>query len=246
MAEYRSGHPLSGYEHLMQNANLTYAQDLGSVTELLSGEFYQALGRSTAHQLWSSAMVISPILRGMFGLRWDESRHELSVSPHLPADWDAATIHRLPFGASRADLTMRREGQTLVIVATGPGAAGLHLTSQIEGATEQENELRIPLPAVEIYTKHELPAFGAKTRQMKVLAERYDGRSLELVLSAPAGTDQSLGIRINELGLHPHLANANVGVIKDGLGRLTVAFPTGKEDASLSASYVNQTVRISW
>jgi len=55
----------------MQNADLTWSQDLGSVTELLSGRFFQPLGRSSAHQLWSSAMVISPVVRGLLGLTWD-------------------------------------------------------------------------------------------------------------------------------------------------------------------------------
>lgn len=246
VAEYRAGHPLSGYAHLMQNADLTYAQDLGSVTELLSGEFYQVLGRSTAHQLWSSAMVISPILRGMFGLQWDEPRHELSVTPHLPADWNAASIKHLPFGNTPVDLTMRREGQTLVIAASGPGAAGLHMTSQIAGATEGNGKLRVPLPAVEVYNGHKLPAFGAETHQMKVLAERYQTRSLELVLSAPAGTVQSLGVRVNGPGLHPRFENAKGGEISDGLGKFTVGFPAGNEDDHSGARYVNQTVRISW
>jgi hypothetical protein len=246
VAEYRAGHPLSGYAHLMQNADLTYSQDLGAVTELLSGQFYQVLGRSTAHQLWSSAMVISPILRGMFGLQWDTSRHELSVSPHLPADWSTAAIHRLPFGSARVDLTMRREGQTLVIAASGPGAAELDLTSQIEGVTKGKSELRIPLPAVEVYTNHELPAFGAETHQMKVLAETYEGRSLKLILSAPAGTIQSLGVRVNGLGLHPRFENARVGAISDGLGRFTVAFPAANEGVPLAVVYVNETVSISW
>lgn len=71
LAEYRAGRPLSGYSHLMQNAGLTWAQDLGAVTELLSGQFFQPLGRSSSHQLWSSAMVITPLLRGLFGLSWD-------------------------------------------------------------------------------------------------------------------------------------------------------------------------------
>jgi hypothetical protein len=246
VAEYRAGHPLSGYAHLMQNADLTYAQDLGSVTELLSGEFYQVLGRSTAHQLWSSAMVISPIMRGMFGLQWDESRHELSISPHLPADWSTAAIHRLPFGNSKIDLTMRREGQTLVIAASGPGAAGLHLVSHIEGVKEGNSELRVPLPAVEVYTGHELPAFGAETHQMKVLSERYEGRSLELLLSAPAGTVQSLGVRVNAVGLHLQFESARAGAISDGLGRFTVVFPAENKAAPLAAPYVNQKVRISW
>ena len=246
VAEYRAGHPLSGYAHLMQNADLTYAQDLGSVTELLSGEFYQVLGRSTAHQLWSSAMVISPILRGMFGLQWDESHHVLSVSPHLPADWSTATIRRLPVGGVRVDLTMQREGQTLVITASGAGAAGLHLASQIEGVTELNGELRVPLPAVEVYSGHELPAFGAETHQMKVLAETYEGRSLKLILSAPAGTVQSFGVRVNALDVHPRFENAHVEAINDGMGRLTVVFPAAKEGALPAAPYMNETVSISW
>ena len=239
VAEYRAGHSLSGYMHLMQNADLTYAQDPGSVTELLSGEFYQVLGRSTAHQLWSSAMVISPILRGMFGLQWDVSRHELAVSPHLPADWNTATIHRLPFGNARVDLTMHRDGQTLVIAASGPGAAGLHLTSQVEGVREQNGELRVPLPAVEVFTGHELPTFGSEAHQMKVLAERNEGRSLKLVLSAPAGTVQSLGVRVNGSGLQPRFENARAGAISDGLGKFTVAFPAISEGGSSAATYVN-------
>jgi hypothetical protein len=246
VAEYRAGHPLSGYAHLTQNADLTYAQDPGAVTELLSGKFYQVLGRSTAHQLWSSAMVISPILRGMFGLQWDESRHELSVSPHLPADWSTATIHRLPFGNARIDLRMRRDGQSLVIAASGPGAAGLHLTSQIEGAKEEQpGEVRVPLSAVEVFTGHGLPTFGSETHQMKVLSERYEGRSLKLVLSAPAGTVQSLGVRVNGPDLHPRFENARGGDISDGLGTFTVTFP-GNEAAAFDGAYVNQTVSISW
>jgi len=54
----------------MQNADLTWVQDLGAVTELLSSEFFQWFGRSTSHQLWSSAMVVTPTVRGMFGLEW--------------------------------------------------------------------------------------------------------------------------------------------------------------------------------
>lgn len=244
VAEYRAGHSLSGYTHLMQNANLTYAQDLGSVTELLSGEFYQVLGRSTAHQLWSSAMVISPILRGMFGLQWDASRHELSVTPHLPADWNSATIHRLPFAAARIDLTMRRDGQNLLIAVSGPGAPGLRLKSNIEGASESAGELRLPLPPVEVFIGHELPPFGVKTHQLKVLAERYEGHSLTLSLSAPAGTVQSLGVRVNRAGLHPRFDNAVLGGVNGSLGRFTVTFPAANEDDPYQ--YVNQIVTISW
>jgi len=38
LAEYRAGHPLSGYQQLMSSLNLTWAHDPGGITELLSGK----------------------------------------------------------------------------------------------------------------------------------------------------------------------------------------------------------------
>ena len=89
------GAALAGYSSLMQNLNLTWAQDLGSVTELLSGEFFQPLGRSSSHQLWSSAMVVSPLLRGLFGVDWDANSKTVEVNPHLPAEWDESQVTQL-------------------------------------------------------------------------------------------------------------------------------------------------------
>src|SRR5262249_36897702 len=37
LAEYRTGSPASGWQHLKQNAELSYIQDPGAITELLSG-----------------------------------------------------------------------------------------------------------------------------------------------------------------------------------------------------------------
>jgi glycogen debranching enzyme len=71
LAEYRANQPLAGEQMLMQNVDLTWAQDPGAVTELLSGDFFVPFGRSTSHQLWSSAMVITPTLRGLFGISVD-------------------------------------------------------------------------------------------------------------------------------------------------------------------------------
>ncbi|MGA2806890.1 MAG: amylo-alpha-1,6-glucosidase [Terracidiphilus sp.] len=84
LAEYRANQPLAGYQMLMENANLTHAQDLGAVTELLSGDVFVPFGRSTSHQLWSSAMVITPTLRGLFGIDIDAQTKTITVNPHLP------------------------------------------------------------------------------------------------------------------------------------------------------------------
>ena len=98
LAEYRANQPLAGYQLLKENANLTHAQDLGSVTELLSGDFFVPFGRSTSHQLWSSAMVITPTLRGLFGISIDAQSKTITINPHLPATWDHATVKDLHIG----------------------------------------------------------------------------------------------------------------------------------------------------
>jgi glycogen debranching enzyme len=239
VAEYRSGQPLAGYQHLMQNADLTYAQDLGDVTELLSGQFYQVLGRSTAHQLWSSAMVISPVLRGMFGLQWNVGEHTLTVTPHLPAAWPGATLRRVPFGSSWVDLTFTRDAAMLRVTASGPAADGLKLASLSEGARAEGDTLRIPLAAVEAGVTETLPEFGATTRQMKVLGEHLVARALTVQLSAPGGTTQQLTLRENAPGLRVTAQGGQLGAVAGGLRALTVHFP--KADG-----YTPQTVTLSW
>lgn len=234
VAEYRAGRPLSGYAHLMQNANLTWSQDLGSVTELLSGQFYQVLGRSTAHQLWSSAMVISPVLRGMFGVEWNAAGHSLSVTPHLPANWDTAALHHVPIGDSSVDLSFTRRGQELVVEASGAGAAGLRLSSLAAGARVEGTVLHIPLPPVEVAIKQKLPPFGAETQQMKVLDEEAGLHRLTLTLAAQGASEQTLLLKENAAGLKVHTED---GKIRDG--ELVVSFPEGP-------GYVTKTVTLSW
>lgn len=238
VAEYRTGHSISGYEHLMQNANLTWSEDLGSVTELLSGKFYQVLGRSTAHQLWSSAMVISPILRGMFGLEWNAASHTLIVTPHLPADWTTATVRRIPLGSGSVDLSFTRRGRDL-IVAIVDGAGGVHLQSHAEGAKVAADSLHIPLPEVEIGAKEELPEFGAETRQMKVLDEQYTEHGCSLVLAAPGSSRQTLLLRENAANLKIQTRDADIGAASNGLRAITISFPSGE-------GYVTKTVKFSW
>lgn len=236
VAEYRAGQDLAGYAHLMQNANLTWAGDLGDVTELLSGQFRQVLGRSTAHQLWSSAMVISPILRGLFGLEWNAGTNTLTVTPHLPAEWAQATIHKLPFGGRTVDLTLRRDGRELVVQSDD---SNLHLGSRTPEAALRNGALRIPLPAVEAGISEELPEFGAETHQMKVLEESYTDHSLALRLSAPGGSTQELSIRENGLVKTVTTEDGKLEAAQNGIRGLEVRFPDRE-------GYVEKTVTLRW
>lgn len=197
VAEYRTGHPLAGWIHLEENADLTWTQDLGSATELLSGKFFQPLGRSTAHQLWSSAMIISPIIRGLFGLEWNVTQHELTVTPSLPAQWDHAQLANVPFGNEHVDLSFQRQNGSMIVRASGTVPESLHLRSRAPGMQLRRGELRIPLPAIEVGVEEGLPQPGSVTSQMKVLDEAYQSRSLTVRLAAPAGSTQAIYLRIN-------------------------------------------------
>lgn len=239
VAEYKGDHPLAGYASMMQNVDLTWAQDPGDVTELLSGRFYQVLGRSTAHQLWSSSMVISPILRGMFGLEWDEPHQRLYLSPHLPADWPEASIDHLPFGKGFVDLHFKREDGQLIVTESATNVAAPQLTSRIPGAQWSGQKLHIPLPAVEAFIPHHLPSFGSETHQLKVIQESHTAHSYTLTLSAPAGEQKSIQLWQNVSGLNLHAEGAQMSAPQDRMRVLAIDFPAGQ-------GYVNKTVRISW
>ena len=238
VAEYRAGRTLSGYAHLMQNADLTWSQDLGNVTELLSGQFFEPLGRSTAHQLWSSAMVISPVVRGMFGLAWNAPSNSLSVTPHLPADWDEATIRNVPMGASRLDLKFKRSTSELVVEAIH-APADMQLASQSPGARIKGTMLHIPLPPVEVSISHQLPQFGAETSQLKVLDQQTNAHSLVLNLSGKGGETYTLLLRENTTGLKLRADGATLGELKQGLRTVSVTFPP-------APTYITKTVQFSW
>ncbi len=240
VAEYRTGHSLSGYAHLMQTANLTTAQDLGAVTELLSGDFFTPFGRSTSHQLWSSAMVVIPAVRGMFGVSLDAGAHTITVDPRLPAQWDHVTLHNLRLGDQVADLRFERSAGGWEVRAQGRDGKSVTMKSTIAGAKALANGvLVIPTPAVEVGMDYgadaALPLPGARTAMMKVLRQEAGPRSLTLLLEAQNNSTQTLFLRQRD-----RRARLNVeGGTVTSEGKLEVHFPAGE-------GYVRQQVTLRW
>ena len=203
LAEYRTGRPLSGYAHLMQNADMTWSQDLGAVTELLSGQYFEPLGRSTTHQLWSSAMVLSPALRGLFGISFDSSANTLAVAPQLPATWPGATLRHVPVGdGKRVTLVFMREGAMLEVHAQPESNSPMPKLVSPRGLAQRDGSLQIPLPGAEIELPAVLPLPGSPTAQLKVLSQEADAHSATWVLEAKGGSTYALPLRLNGVGIH--------------------------------------------
>jgi glycogen debranching enzyme len=123
VGEYRYHRPLSAYSNLRANALLATDGALGHFTEVLSGDYYQSFATSSPHQIWSSAMVISPILRGMFGLQTDAENHEITLAPHVPADWTSFAIRNVRVAGVGVDFQYRKtvDSLTLDTRRTGTG-----------------------------------------------------------------------------------------------------------------------------
>ena len=123
MGAYRYGRPSVGYQALMANVLLTEQDALGYVTELLSGDYNTAFGRSSQHQIWSEAMVVTPLIRGMLGLSTSEAGKRISFRPQLPADWDSVMVRRYRAGDQAFDISYIRNGGRLRIASERHGPA---------------------------------------------------------------------------------------------------------------------------
>ena len=125
MAAYRYGRSHIGYQALMANALLMQQGALGYVTELLSGDVNAPFGRSSHHQVWSEAMVVTPTIRGLLGIEPLEGGTRLRIAPQLPADWTHATARGVESAGHRFDVEMTRNAGTLTIrVTRGQPASG--------------------------------------------------------------------------------------------------------------------------
>ncbi|MGA2537131.1 MAG: hypothetical protein ABSF53_14035 [Terracidiphilus sp.] len=224
MAEYRGGQPLAGFQLLKENANLTWASDLGADTELLSGDFFVPFGRSTSHQLWSSAMVITPTLRGLFGISIDAQTKTITVNPHLPAAWDHAEVNNLRIPGGVTSMHFRRAGDRLEVYLSPPENDGWRLKSDIAGAAAgvvaagpaakklKESLLqgiRIPLPQLEVDESggadaelvtnssalmNNPPLPGARTSRFRIIRSENGDHKLVLTAEGLAGSEGLLAL----------------------------------------------------
>ena len=138
VGEYQYHRDLPAYANLRANALLALDGSLGHVTEVLSGDQYQPLSTSSPHQIWSAAMVISPLLRGMFGLSSDAGAHLLTFAPHVPADWANFAVKNVHVGACVVDLRYHRTEETITLDAdrSGTGDCSLEFSPSLSPGAE--------------------------------------------------------------------------------------------------------------
>jgi glycogen debranching enzyme len=165
VAEYRYHRAFPAYFNLRANALLGADGALGHFTEVLSGDYYQSFSTSSPHQIWSAAMVISPILRGMFGLQTDAEKHDITLAPHVPSDWMSFAIRNVRVGDAAVDFQYRKTADTVELETkrTGTGECSVEFS----------------------------PSFSLRTR---VISVQMNGRPLPFKMQ-PNNHDQHLSVR---------------------------------------------------
>jgi hypothetical protein len=172
-------------------------------------------------------MVLTPLVRGLFGIEANAETKTLTVTPNLPADWDHAKVSHVPLGDDLVDLEFEKSGDKLIIRAHGEKAFSLGG----DKPAVMHNSI-IPLPAIELGLPSDAPLQGAMTSALKVTDEEFSGHSVTFVLSAPAKTVATLPVRSHR----PHVAVD--GASLNG-NTLRVEFPDGN-------GYQERTVQFTW
>ena len=122
VAQYRNHRPLEAYANLRANSLLALDGSLGRVTEVLSGAYYEELGTASPHQIWSSAMVLSPTIRGMLGISVDTANKTVLLAPHAPAGWNDFALRGLSACGGKYDISFHRDDRAISFKVNGTGS----------------------------------------------------------------------------------------------------------------------------
>jgi glycogen debranching enzyme len=247
LAGYRYGRPHVGWQALASNAALTEFDTLGYLTELLSGDYCSAFGRSSHHQVWSEAMVTLPLLRGLLGLQIEEQGSRVHFSPQPPADWKSLKVSQILTAQGTVSLEYEREPGRRRIRWQGPEAVSYRFTlsfprdavverkTDLHGEVQQCTlesqgargevviscqegcELVLPAPVLEN---------GARSQGLRLIRCMPGPQGLHLIVEGRPGRSYSLGRRGRRLGQ----ASSAVGSVRDHEGQLLLRLEPASSD----------------
>ena len=221
VGEYRYHQTFAAYANLRANALLALDGSLGHVTEVLSGDYYQPLSTSSPHQIWSAAMVVSPVLRGMLGLETDTIHRSVRLTPHVPADWTRFSIGNVRLGENTVLLNYKKTDEGIVL-ETG-------LTS---GSEECAVEFR---PAISLKAKVQRVELNGRPVPFQVETGETDQH---VVVQFPVAAGKYL-LRIgllNEFGLSEQSILPALGSASRGLRILSETWSASRDQLTLEVS----------
>jgi glycogen debranching enzyme len=221
VGEYRYHQAFPAYANLRANALLALDGSLGHVTEVLSGDYYQPLSTSSPHQIWSAAMVVSPILRGMLGLEADAIHRTVKLTPHVPADWRQFSIANVRLGKNTVLLNYKKTDEGIVLE-----------TSLTSGSEECTVEFR---PAISLKAKVQRVELNGRPIPFQVETEETDQHVVVQFPIAAGKYFLRIGL-LNEFGLSEQSVLPALGSASRGLRILSERWSASRDQLSLEVS----------
>ena len=201
--EYRYHRVFPAYANLRANALLTTDGALGHVTEVLSGDYNQPTLGGSPHQIWSAAMVVNPLLRGLLGLAVDATAQRLTFAPHVPANWTSFQVGNLHAGSAGLNLSYSRtpDSISLDIDRTGAGSCSLEfspaLSLRAQVVDVEIDGRRIPFDIhANTVDQHVTVTVPLPTGQSKLRIRLQNDFGLSLAQELPPLGGTSQGLRI--------------------------------------------------
>src|SRR3990170_688864 len=204
LAQYRYHNASAGKFALETIARTGFDEARGRNPEVISGRFYKPLDTAVPQQFFATSMVLTPLLRGLLGLDVDAPARRLTLTPHLPPEWDSVAVEHIPFGTGtlrvqltrsgggiRAELLQRGTGGPIDVVFSPALPLGaitalertetpgdLHAT--VRGVLRESLTLEVPYRGGwSIAPPASRPAIGDRSAAPRVLSERLgEGRDL--------------------------------------------------------------------
>jgi glycogen debranching enzyme len=264
LAEYRSGRPVQGFSHTMNNMLVYQNWALGFIEEVLNGIEYKPSG-VCHHQCWSETMALQPAIEGMLGLMPDAPANRLTFSPRFPADWDTVTVDNISMGKHRIGFRYERDSTTITYTFVNNGDLPLSirfaptlpkgcviknkfLDGKMLRPADHRDTLTFTLSDKHVITyRYEYgtevlpvinhPKPGYPPEGLRIISDRLTGNVYEIKLQAPSGTREEFQVYIH--GQHPVKVEKAERYAQEGeIYRFKVDFP------NTTRKYAFQTVRI--
>ena len=245
LGQYRYHNAAAGQFALDAIAATTFAESRGRNPEVLSGRLYKPLDTAVPQQFFATSMVLTPLIRGLFGIDVDAPARRLTLAPHLPPDWDSVRVRNVVPGT---DVTLRRDDHGLratFVRRRGPAmdvvfSPALPLGARPAGPANEtpgdvhaiaRGTLRDTLAltvtysgGVTIVPPRNATAVGDRSRAARVLSERIVGEQYVATLEGIAGQSYAFRIVQNQRWRDTTITFPSLGANADGftIARVTL------------------------
>ncbi|HTP13750.1 MAG TPA: GH116 family glycosyl hydrolase [Bacteroidota bacterium] len=127
-AQFEHHLALQGFNSLMASVRHTFDNGLGYITEVFSGSQNIWPQEAVAHQGFSSASVVLPLVRGLMGLHGDVPGKHVTFAPQLPANWDTLVVKNWRVGNEMIDMRYEKSERKVKVEVERNGVEGYQFT----------------------------------------------------------------------------------------------------------------------